>query len=123
MTVALISITIAAVLMYFEGALFATLLGSAAQQTKFRTALLVLLWPITLPIAGCLLYKKFSPLINEVRTNPFLKAVIQAQTTGETPTLFQVNNPFEMATTEVTVTEEIVVEKASEPTETKEESN
>jgi len=81
--------------MYLEGALFASVLGSASQQSKLRIALLVLLWPIALPIAGCILYKKFSPLINEVRTNPFLKAMIQTQTGGQTPSLFQVNNPFE----------------------------
>lgn len=102
MTVALIVVTILALVMYAEGALLATVLGGMAQQSTIKTIFMVLLWPFTLPVAGAMLYKKFSPMINEVKNNPFLRAMIQAQTQPAEPTTL-----FDALPSENTDTEEV----------------
>jgi hypothetical protein len=62
--------------MYLEGAVIAGVAGLAAKPPKWAWPLLVLLWPLALPLLGFRTYKKYQPLIEQVMKDPFLKAMI-----------------------------------------------
>jgi len=68
--------------MYLEGMMLATVVGISAQISKWVWPFLLLLWPIVLPIFAYKAYKKFGPIILELKTNPILGALLGINTGG-----------------------------------------
>jgi hypothetical protein len=63
-------------LMYLEGLCFAGILGFVLKPSKLLWPLLLLLWPIAIPVLACRAYVKYKPVIQEIHQNPFLGAML-----------------------------------------------
>ena len=63
-------------LMYLEGVLCAGIIGLILKPSKLLWPLLLLLWPIAIPVLVCRAYAKYNPIIQEIQQNPFLGAML-----------------------------------------------
>jgi hypothetical protein len=87
-------------LMYLEGAVAAGVATAVLKPAKFVIPLIVLLWPVALPILAYSLYKKFYPLVVGLRDNPLILALAgidieQNEPNEEVSSLFQNDNDKE----------------------------
>jgi len=62
--------------MYLEGLLVATLAASVSQVSKPVFGLILIFWPIALPILGYKTFRKYQPLIQQLHENPMLRAML-----------------------------------------------
>lgn len=89
---------ILASLMYIEGLLASLFFTIALKPSKVIGTSLVLFWPIALPIIFYIAYKKFKPILDTIKDNPFFNLNNQAQ-----PVQFNFDPQiFEKMQTEVT---------------------
>ena len=62
--------------MYLEGLLVAAFVGAMSQPPKWVWPLLLLFWPLSLPLLAYKTYKKYEPIIRQVRENPLLGSLM-----------------------------------------------
>lgn len=79
-------------IMYLEGLLLATAVGKLIKPSKWVWPILLLLWPVALPMLGYKTLMKYRPLLMEIQQNPFLKSMMGGM--GSTESTPQDTNPF-----------------------------
>jgi len=62
--------------MYLEGLIIASFAGAMSQTSKVMWPLLLIFWPIALPILAYKTYVKYQPLIQQVQENPLLGSLL-----------------------------------------------
>lgn len=106
MTPVEILLLIASLVMYLEGLAVSALAASVSQASKPVFALMLVFWPVAMPILAYRTYCKYRPLIQQLHENPLLRSMMgltpPPQTTqsplaailGNSPSMDPENNPF-----------------------------
>ena len=86
--------------MYLEGLIIASFAGAMSQTSKVMWPLLLLFWPLALPILAYRTYIKYQPMIQQIQENPLIGSLLGLRSPQENPfaELFSGNpntpNPF-----------------------------
>ena len=76
MTPVEILVLIVSLAMYFEGLIVAALAASVSQVSKPVFALMLIFWPIAMPVLAYRTYCKYRPLIQQLHENPLLRSMM-----------------------------------------------
>jgi hypothetical protein len=92
------------IIMYLEGLIIASFVGAMSQPSKWAWPLLLIFWPIALPILAYKTYAKYRPIIQQVQENPLLGSLLGFNTPQANPLMelfnqtsaspAEVDNPF-----------------------------
>lgn len=67
MTVLFVVFVVLMLIMYLEGLAMAGAVIATLKPSKFISLVLFLFWPIALPVAAYMLYRKFKPLLEAIK--------------------------------------------------------
>jgi len=62
--------------MYLEGLVVASFAGAMSQTSKVMWPLLLIFWPIALPILAYKTYVKYQPVIQQIQENPLMGSLL-----------------------------------------------
>lgn len=85
MTVILWILLILSGVMYLEGLVIAAFAGAMSQPSKFVWPLLLIFWPVALPLMAYKTYRKYKPVIQQVMENPLLGSLMGFNAPQENP--------------------------------------
>lgn len=107
------------ILMYLEGLVIAAFAGAMSQTSKIVWPLLLIFWPIALPILAYRTYAKYRPIIQQIQENPLIGSLLGLRPAQENPlqSLFatgdqDTTNPFMGLTNDVFTEVEPLAEQA-----------
>ena len=73
------------ILMFFEGLSVALMAGLILKPNKLLWPILLLLWPIVLPVLVGKLYLKYKPMIDQIQQNPLIGGLLGLRPKQESP--------------------------------------